>query len=255
MIGICKLCDQERELQKSHSIGRSVFSRVLRPAKNNLVLNISPRLEKIEYTSDQWDTYQLCGGCEKQFNNNYENYSLNALRGKYPTIPKIILTNGVFFSNIDQLKVKHYFLSIMWRAAESNHPAYSGIEICPEVSEYFKNLFLNNQEISPKIYNVRIRAVRDNAGIIDMQGLQKIIIAPYMYKTHNNIVYEMLFEGWLVEIYFKKPNYALIKKKGFLNNKTFGLIIPYVDFLEIPSLMQSFVRGKYLMDTGKFKLR
>lgn len=255
MIGICKLCSQRKELQKSHAIGRSVFNRVLKPAANNLILHLSPKMDDIKYSSDQWDTYQLCSDCEQKINNKYENYSLNALRGKYQTIPKSVLKNGVLLSNLDNLRVKLYFLSIMWRAAESEHPSYAGISLRSDVSGYFRELFLNDRAVSEKIFNVRLRVVRDDEGLVDLKGLQQIIVAPHMYKTPNNIVFEMLFEGWLVEIYFKKPNHALLKQRGFLNNETCGYISPYVDFSEIPSLMQSLVKGKQLTERGKFKIR
>ena len=252
MIGICKLCSQKKELQKSHAIGRSVFSRILKPAENNLILQLSPKMEDIKYSSDQWATYQLCSDCEQNFNNKYENYSLNALRGRYSTILKSELRNGVFLGNLDNLRVKLYLLSIMWRAAESNHPSYANITLPPDVSSYFRELFTNKRTISEKNFSVRLRVVRDDEELIDLKGLQQIIVAPHMYKTPNNIVFEMLFEGWLVEIYFQKPNYALVKQRGFLNNETCGFMSPYVDFSEIPSLMQSLVKGKQLTERGKF---
>lgn len=250
VIGVCKLCSKQSELQISHAIGRTVFNKVVSSTKNNMLLNISPRKQVIKSTSDHWATPQLCSDCEQLFNNQYENYSINALRGKYPSI-KIINTNlGVSYRGLKQEKLILYFLSIFWRAAHSNHEAYKGVSIEKEMDQYLRGIFLNDSQINSRILNVRIRSLSDKIKFISKEGLQKLIISPFTYKTKVNLIYVMLFEGWYVEIFYKKPSFKIRQQYGFLGNGRQVVLVPYIDFLEIPELVRSLMHGKYISENN-----
>lgn len=250
MIGICKLCDQSRELQKSHAIGRTVFNRILASTKNNVLLNISPKINVITNTNDQWDTHQLCSACESLFNKQYENYSIQALRGKYDSI-KIIKTQlGVSYSGLKQEKIILYIISILWRAAHSKHSAYRGISMPEQLNDYLKFIFLGNKPILPNFLNVRMRILTDDMKLISHEGLQKVLISPYTYKEKNNVIYAMLFEGWYIEVFFLKPSFKDRQKYGFLGNGKPVFFVPYIDFSEIPELMKSLVHGKAIVENS-----
>ncbi|MDV2439923.1 hypothetical protein QR665_10630 [Acinetobacter gerneri] len=249
MLGICKLCDQEKELKKSHAIGRTIFNKVLASTDKNVLLNISPRKSKILSTNDQWDTYQLCADCEALFNKQYENYSIQAIRGKYDSVQITETRLGRSFQGLKQEKVIMYVLSIFWRAAQSNHPAYSGVTIPDELNKYLKYIFLENKDVLPNFFNVRMRAIKDEMQLISKEGLQKVLISPYVYKENKNVKYVMLFEGWYFEIFYLKPSFKERKKYGFLRNGKKVFLAPFIDFSEIPGLMRSLVHGKAITDS------
>ncbi|UMN10600.1 hypothetical protein [Acinetobacter baumannii] len=82
--GICKLCDLEKELKRSHVIGRAVFKKALNGA--NYALRLDKQHKKVIKDQDQWATYMLCGDCEHDLNTKYEGYSLDILRNKKKSV-------------------------------------------------------------------------------------------------------------------------------------------------------------------------
>lgn len=49
---ICKLCGEEKELQRSHVIGKAVFSKILREVENGYAINISTGKNQIKKSTD-----------------------------------------------------------------------------------------------------------------------------------------------------------------------------------------------------------
>jgi len=240
MMNFCKLCGEYKELRQSHAIGRTVFNHVLRETKNKLLLNISLRNKKIFKSGDHWKSYQLCEGCESIFNEQYENYSINGLRGKRKNIEVKQLSLGISYKNLDQEKVNLYFLSILWRASQSKHESYQ-IEIPKEVSDYLKYIFLNNKDLNDKIFYTRLQILYDKENILSKDVLKKIICAPYCIEKNNNLIYIFIFESWYIEIFLKKPNFNQRKKYGFLRNNKNIVLFPYIDILDIDeSLIEVF---------------
>jgi hypothetical protein len=248
MIGICKLCDLEKELQKSHAIGRTVFNKVLASTSKNVLLNISPRKSEISTSNDQWDTYQLCSSCEALFNKQYENYSIQALRGKYDSVKITETRLGISFQGLKQERVLLYILSIFWRAAKSEHSAYDGVSIPEDLNKYLKYIFLENKDTLPNFFNVRMRAIDDKMQLMSKDALQKVLISPYVYKENKNLIYVMMFEGWYFEVFFLRPSFKERKKYGFLRNGKNVFLAPFIDFSEIPELMRSLIHGKAIVE-------
>lgn len=54
-LGICKLCCEKKELQRSHVIGKTVFSRILRKSVGNAGISICLKDKKISKSNDTWD--------------------------------------------------------------------------------------------------------------------------------------------------------------------------------------------------------
>ena len=249
MIGVCKLCDQNKQLRKSHAIGRTVFNRVLRKADNNTFLNISPRLGRVKQTNDQWATFQLCLDCEDKLNRQYDNYGIKALRGDYDSVKITKFPSGWSFNGLNQERVLHYVISILWRAAHSTHSAYDGVTIPDELDSYLKHTFLGNEEILKDILNVRIRVLKDFSQSISDEVWQRVLISPYVYKTKNNVIYVMMFEGWYIEVFFLKPSFKERKKHGYLRNGKDIFFAPYIEISQVPGLMHALAHGVSLVDS------
>jgi hypothetical protein len=141
-----------------------------------------------------------------------------------------------------------YILSILWRAAKSEHPSYRGVSIPDELDKYFKYIFLENKDVLPIFFNVRMRVLDDKIRLISQEDLQKILISPYSYKTNENVIYVMVFEGWYFEIFFFKPSFKKRKVYGFLRNHKNIFLAPFVDFSEVPELLKSLVLGKSIAE-------
>lgn len=233
-MGFCKFCDKYCELQKSHAIGRTVFRKFIKSTKEERFIIISTRNDEPYLSTDQWSSYQLCSSCERFFNENYENYSINALRGKQNNISVKESTLGVSYTNLDQETIALYFLSIFWRASESQHESYKGFKMPEPFIKILKSAFLK-KKLSSKLFHVRVQILSDDVNILKKESLERIIVSPSTNSVNNNIIYEIIFERFYVRVYCKKPNHSYFKKNkyGFLNKKTNPVLFPFIDISKL----------------------
>ncbi|MBV6576672.1 hypothetical protein JL978_06455, partial [Acinetobacter baumannii] len=92
---ICKLCGEKKELQRSHVIGRTFFSHILRDSEKNVAYQFELQKEQVDTTNDTWFTRLLCSTCERFFNEKYENYSVACLREKRNEVEVIKGPDGI----------------------------------------------------------------------------------------------------------------------------------------------------------------
>lgn len=214
--GICKLCLSKAELKNSHAIGDSVFKKIYRKKSNSgKAISLTLDDENIRYSSDSWSEHQLCNSCEILLNTNYETYSLGVLRGKNVKVDKISL--GIKFSNINQHKFILYFLSILWRAANSNHDSYKNVVITDLDNEYLRAAILSNSKIPSGKFSIKINRVIDytkNQGF-SSNSIKELIVSPFcrIYEKDkvDNISVCFMFEGFFIEIFM--PSLKLKERK------------------------------------------
>lgn len=75
--GVCKFCNLEAALCKSHAIPDAIFRRLFRRFSGKAI-EISGR-KFVGYSSDSWWDYQLCSGCEEKFNLAYDKKAIKYL--------------------------------------------------------------------------------------------------------------------------------------------------------------------------------
>lgn len=249
-LGKCKLCDKHEELQNSHAIGNSVFKKILSRSNGNAI-KISLNQDKIIRTNDSWATKQLCRDCEALFNNRFENYSYAALRLKRPDIVLKKFTNGISFNGINQRTLILYFLSIYWRGANSNHSSYKELQISNEINNYLKSLFINSGKIDHKAVNVRVGILKDNANHLSQETLTGILSTPFLRIDKKSLSFCFIIEGYFVEIFFMFMSYKKRSRKGFLDEKSTILFLPYIHILDIPELKTALAHAVYLDRNAK----
>ncbi|EXD56002.1 hypothetical protein J493_3816, partial [Acinetobacter baumannii 653020] len=155
--GICKLCDLEKELKRSHVIGRAVFKKALKGA--NHALRFDRQHNKVVKDQDQWATYMLCGECEQKLNKKYEEYSLNVLRDRMKSVKHKKRDSHYEIQGVDQKKLILYLLSIMWRGIESNHEVFKKLKIfdeSPVAKNFLKKSVKNEQVFLTECFDLRI---------------------------------------------------------------------------------------------------
>ncbi|NWK52174.1 hypothetical protein HYG89_06315 [Acinetobacter sp. SwsAc5] len=129
--GDCVYCGNFGKLERSHVIGNTVFSKILKDSENGHAIKISLSAEqKIGKSNDSWAKEMLCNTCESKFNSEFENYSIYLLREKQPGVIVSKFSSGVSFQKVDTKKIFLYVLSILWRAAYSDHKAYANGLCC-----------------------------------------------------------------------------------------------------------------------------
>src|SRR5450432_2151262 len=132
MLGTCKLCLLEKDLQESHLLPRSLYKKVRGTGRGNNDPTVAAPGKKPKTTSLQYKDYVLCWDCEQRFNVNGENYvmRLAQTKGKLPLLdmlekvaapegPRNTLKayTGAQLPELDRDKLVYFALSVFRRAS------------------------------------------------------------------------------------------------------------------------------------------
>ncbi|HEM7157963.1 TPA: hypothetical protein U2K46_002288 [Acinetobacter baumannii] len=240
---ICKLCEEEKELQRSHVIGKVVFSKILKKVEHGYAINISIGKNQIKKSTDTWDSKLLCKDCERLFNQKYEDYSYHVLRREQKGILAKEGSHGIYFSNVNTYRVILYFISIYWRAGYSTHSAYSNVVINEGISSHLKQVFKDEANLNPKVFSVRVRLLKDKSGGFSQESLKQIIINPYNRIKDQGFVLCMIYEGYFFELFCNASTFKERQASGFLNRARDSFFVPYVDLFDIPEVVEVLANG------------
>lgn len=245
---ICKLCGEEKELQRSHVIGKVVFSKILREVEHGYAINISIGKNQIKKCTDTWDSKLLCKDCERLFNQKFEDYSYHVLRREQKSILSNEGPHGIYFSKVNTYRVILYLFSIYWRAGYSTHSAYSNVRINEGVSSHLKKVFKDEANLNTGAYSIRVRLLKDESGGFSPESLKRIIINPYNRIKDKGFVLCMIYEGYFFELFFNASTFKERLAPGFLNRARDSFFVPYVDLFDIPQAVQVLAKGFKIHD-------
>lgn len=240
---ICKLCGEEKELQRSHVIGKAVFRKILKEAENGYAINISIGQNKIKKSTDTWDSKLLCRDCESLFNSKFEDYSYHVLRREQKGILVTESPHGIYFNNVNTYRVILYFFSIYWRAGYSTHSAYANVVINEGISNHLKQVFNDTANLNSKAFSIRIRLLKDETGGFPPESLKRMIINPYSRIKDKGFVLCMIYEGYFFELFCNASSFKERLAPGYLHRSRDAFFVPYIDIFDIPEVAQTFAMG------------
>ena len=130
ILGSCKLCLQQKNLQSSHFLPAAIYKSLLNPEEMNPSPYLMSGTKTIE-SSRQMKDHVLCADCERRFNENGERWVLAymAKEGKFPlrellrratpirSTPGLTTYAAGEIAGIDVDKLEYFALSVFWRAA------------------------------------------------------------------------------------------------------------------------------------------
>lgn len=243
--GDCVYCGNFGKLERSHVIGNTVFSKILKDSENGHAIKISLSAEqKIGKSNDSWAKEMLCNTCESKFNSEFENYSIYLLREKQPGVIVSKFSSGVSFQKVDTKKIFLYVLSILWRAAYSDHKAYANVIINYGMDSYLRWCFQNNRKTHSLTYSIKISKLVDKTNYFNEKKLRNFIFNPFVRKIDNkNASYCMLYEGYFFEVFLKALPFKQRNGQGFIDFKKNILFVPYIDVFDIPEVYEYFGRA------------
>jgi len=242
--GYCKLCRCFGALENSHAIGDSIFKKITRKSSGQAISFTHDLSEPVHYTQDSWAKPQLCSSCEKLLNTRYEGYGLKVLRGK--TKPEVS-DSGVSFKSLDQDRLAKYFLSIIWRAYHSNHPAYANTKMLLSDSEYIRVALLDGVKIPNNKFSIRVSRIMDLSSkpSFTRESIKDLIVSPFsrVHSNPSNVSICLLFEGFFIEVFYKPLPLNQRKGLGVLNNAKKSLFVPFENIFEIEEVKELMFSG------------
>jgi hypothetical protein len=161
-IGICKLCQTEKDLQRSHLIPKAVY----RKTRSNDPKKPHPMVATLKGTrqsSYQVRDYVLCSECEQLFGRQGEDYAMRLIHqgNRFPFL-ELLNSHGSglvagefrFYSvemtpTIDRRKLAYFAVSVFWRAAVHTWTQEDGssvwIDLTDDEKETLRQYLLGNQ--------------------------------------------------------------------------------------------------------------
>lgn len=241
---ICKLCFNERELKKSHAIPDSVFRKVFRGNSGKSIVIPGGGDEPVNYSSDSWWMFQLCGYCEALLNSSYEDYSIKVLRGSRGKCKRH--ENGITFSHILTSKLINFFIAVFWRAANSEHDSYAKVYVPDLWNKQIGNMLLNLKTIPQKLATVRLSRLIDYTQPcgFSAESLRMIIMSPFFRRhSYGHFSFCFVFEGFFIEIFTPGLKISERKRAGILRKTSNMVMVPFIDIFDIPELEECLVAG------------
>ena len=241
---ICCLCCKEKELKSSHAIPDTVFKKILKGDSGKSIVVPGGGDEPIHYSSDSWDTLQLCDKCETLLNKHYESYSIKVLRGAIGQFKKHSI--GVTFSRIDTSKLINFFIAVFWRAANSKHDSYSKVYIPEPWNKQIGEMLLNKATVPLKLATVKLSRLIDytKIGGFSPEHLRSIVMSPFFRKhDYGHFSFCFIFEGFLIEIFTPGLKISERKNRGVINKNTNMIMVPFVNIFDVPEIEECLVLG------------
>lgn len=217
MLGTCKLCKFQKDLQESHLMPRALY-RMARGSgtKGNQdphVLTAKVR----KPTSHQIKDYVLCRDCEQRFSKNGEDYVMRLVTKQHGQFPLLDMLNAIPPSlktakwiaylatdspGIDRAKIAYFALSVFWRASVHTWEQESGektrIDLGKKYNEEIRRYLLGETPI-PKNANLLVAVCSDELS-------QKTFFAPEENSKVKDRSFGMMVRGlWFLARITRTP--------------------------------------------------
>ena len=222
MKGICKLCNCEKTLKKSHIVPEFMFKNIYdnKPKRFfTIIIDLIDKeksLKKIEQMGIC--EYLLCGNCEGVLS-KYEKYAAETIYGKgkrkksYIINANAINDLGLFTyqcQNINYTEFRLFLLSLLWRLSISQ--TFNTPDICDEKKEILREAILNRNPLNYDDFGCLLQIIMyDNNQVV-----KGIITQPYMTNSKNNPLLNILIDGIMYSFFLNSKNLPENEKGVFI---------------------------------------
>ena len=138
--GICKLCDLEKDIIRSHIIPDSFYREIKKGSGGNFVLiNNDPNSKMQVSQTGVWE-HLLCAECDNKLG-RYDGYALNFCKQYWGTI--ITNEKRLIASNVDYKLMRLFQISVLWRAQITTRYEFQSSKFHPKHEARLKQMILN----------------------------------------------------------------------------------------------------------------
>lgn len=133
----CKLCGQDKPLVNAHIIPESMYPFEGTPRQPLQVVASEKRGMRRQSPKGEYDPNLVCAGCEARFG-PWDDYAARLLRRK-PQDKDYLVGNkceGAYqVQTYSYEKLKLFFISLLWRASETQRLAFSEVNVGPKYTK------------------------------------------------------------------------------------------------------------------------
>jgi hypothetical protein len=190
---LCKLCGKEKKLVRAHVIPKSLWKPLFHDGQTPQTNSATPIFNEKKPSVGVYDTGILCAQCESIFS-PWDDYAQKLLLSK-PTEEQYIIKNGQKIAYveivIDYAKLKLFFISLLWKAAVSNHYFFSRVNI-GSFEPQLRRMILKGDPGEPDTFAVLIAKYEERVG--------PIVLNPQAEKWGEINYYRFYVAGYMVYI-------------------------------------------------------
>ncbi len=232
----CRLCLEDKELQKSHIIPEFFYKPVYDGLHRLNVVSTEPG-DKIKYQQKGYREKLLCRDCEQRLG-RFEDYGRRVIyggRGSRGTGVKIQdVGNGFKLRNIDYHKFKLFQLSLLWRASIASLDFFTGVNLGPH-EETIRKMLVSQTPGEPHQFGciMTILLWEEN------KPLDGIILEPEQLYIEGHKCFRLVSVGclWFFIVSSHSKDFML---RDFFLSQGGELIIPFVRRDQYADLVKRF---------------
>ena len=222
MLGICKLCQKEKELRNSHILPEFMYQNVYDDQpKRFYSLNVDLHEQaksKSHIEQKGIREYLLCNECEGLLS-KYEDYAAETIYGKRLGNKAHIVKQSetpdqeyfVYeYAGFSYRDFKIFSMSLLWRLIVSK--SFDTPDVSPGITEKLRLAILIEDPLDYDDFGCLLQIIKFKKGEI----VKKFILQPYLTKSPNSDIINVLIDGFLYSFYLNSKATSQTQKDFFL---------------------------------------
>ena len=188
----CKLCGKDKKLVRAHIIPKSLWKPLFDEQPPQIHSSV-PTVDNKKSPVGVYDTGIVCAQCENIFS-PWDDYAQKLLLAD-PSEKNYLMENGQRIAyvetSIDYAKLKLFFISLLWKAAVSNHYFFSRVNV-GSFEPQLRRMILKGDPGDPDTFSIMVAKCEDS--------LAPIILNPYPERWLDINFYRFYLAGYMAYI-------------------------------------------------------
>jgi hypothetical protein len=239
---ICRLCNNEADLQRSHIVPNSIL-KLVKAGESQLYVfeeNAKPAYRNVDPKERL-----LCIDCEQLLSSNYEQYGATLTRN-----PKNVVKHKecIEFKKFDYKKWYLYYLSILWRSSISSLKEFSCIEL-RDFATILQQCILNNTlhlggDLSlDDFFVITMFRVVDKSSRFEDSAIKNIMLNPMRIDDSGDVLFFFMANGFLVQYRLNKAEIEQLRHNNVRksdSDRNMQRLVRKLDITESAFLVDNF---------------
>ena len=187
--GICRLCKEERDLQRSHIIPELMWG-LMYSSSHRIVVVPSPERGRPHKVQKGFRECLLCRKCEGHIG-RWETYASRVFFDEERYKPAVTTRHKYLLRDVDYKKFKLFLMSILWRAGISTLETFEQVNLGPH-AERLRSMLLASDPGEPGDYPCLIILPESIPEFI-----ARAIWPPLPFRAYGARCYRFIIGGYL----------------------------------------------------------
>jgi hypothetical protein len=193
----CKLCGEDRPLVGAHIIPESMYPFDRGASREPLIIVPSaPDIHPGKSRRGVYDRELVCGPCEAEFSpwDDYANRLLRKESGEHDYTYVDGEPRAYTITTYDYAKLKLFFVSLLWRASESNQTFCAHMSVGRQHTARLRQMIRNGEPRDPEEYSVFV--VR----LTHPDDAHRTVRSPQRRRHASVLFWRFQFAGYMCDI-------------------------------------------------------